>query len=303
MGDNRATGNIHRRQFVRLSGAVGATGLLGLAGGGAALADGGPAPGSPAPDPGGPGGSACPTPSQLCGYPSDTGGRYDLWDRVQVCEGTKPGPPFPQCLATTPTYVILNGGSGSNHDFLLVPSCRISGIECPFIATSSAPNYWLDAWNNAQPGQPGHVVYPHIGLGINSADPTIRQQDQLHIHLAGIHSGIQTQLNNHDSAITNNPARWPTQIVPVWGLTSTGAPAPRSYRVLHVANLNTNLFTLLRDSVVRPSGASMAAQILAVTPRLVGNGGFYVLNSEPGLPVPPGQPGGTGTVDFLLAYA
>lgn len=135
----------------------------------------------------------------MCGYPSDTGGRYDLWDRVQVCEGTKPGPPFPQCLRTTPTYVIL--------------------------------------------------------------------------------------------------------IVPVWGLTSTGAPVPRSYRVLHVANLNTNLFTLLRDSVVRPTGSSMAAQILAVTPRLVGNGGFYVLNSEPGLPVPPGQPGGTGTVDFLLAYA
>ncbi|MFF5199244.1 CDP-diacylglycerol diphosphatase [Micromonospora sp. C97] len=205
-------------------------------------------------------------------------------------------------MRTTPTYVVLNGGSGSNHDYLLLPSCRISGIECPFITTASAPNYWLEAWNNAQPGQPGHVVYPHIGLGVNSADPTIRMQDQLHIHLAGIHSGIQTQLNNHDSAISNDPTRWRNQIVPVWGLTSTGLPAPRSYRVLHVANLNGNLFRLLLDSVVRPTGTTMAAQMLAVTPRLTGSGGFYVLNSEPGLPVPAGQPGGTGTVDFLLAY-
>ncbi|MFI7604480.1 CDP-diacylglycerol diphosphatase [Micromonospora sp. NPDC049366] len=300
MSGDALSGKVHRRHFVRLSGTAGAAGLLGLMGAGRALADGGePVP----PTPGEPGASPCPTPSALCGYPSDTGGRYDLWDRVQVCEGTKTGPPFPQCLRTTATYVVLNGGSGSNHDFLLVPSCRVSGIECPFVATAAAPNYWLESWLNAQPGQPGHVVYPHVGLGVNSADPTIRQQDQLHIHLAGIHSGIQTQLNNHDSAITNNPSRWRTQIVPIWGLTNTGVPAPRSYRVLHVANLNENLFTLLRDSVVRPTGSTMAAQMLAVTPRLVGNGGFYVLNSEPGLSVPPGQPGGTGTVDFLLAYA
>ncbi|MFE9193642.1 CDP-diacylglycerol diphosphatase [Micromonospora sp. NPDC007208] len=292
-----------RRQFVRLSGTAGATGLLGLVGADRALADGGPTP-EPSPStPGGPGAPACPTPSALCGYPTDTGGRYDLWDRVQVCEGTKAGPPFPQCLRTTPTYVILNGGSGSNHDFLLVPSCRISGIECPFITTVNAPNYWLEAWDNAQPGQPGHVVYPHIGLGVNSADPAIRMQDQLHIHLAGIHSGIQTQLNNHDSAISNNPSRWRSQVVPIWGLTSTGLPAPRSYRVLHVANLNGNLFRLLLDSVVQPTGTTMGAQMLAVTPRLIGSGGFYVLNSEPALPVPAGQPGGTGTVDFLLAYA
>ena len=72
--------------------------------------------------------------------------------------------------------------------------------------------------------------------------------------------------------------------------------------MLHVSNLNTNLFTLLRDSVVRPTGADMRNQALAVTPRLVGNGGFYVVNSEPALPTPPGQPGGTGTVDLLLAY-
>ncbi|MET8363589.1 hypothetical protein ABZU53_08460 [Micromonospora sp. NPDC005194] len=54
--------------------------------------------------------------------------------------------------------------------------------------------------------------------------------------------------------------------------------------------------------MVLPTAANMADQALAVTPRLVGNGGFYVLNSEPALQTPPGQLGGTGTVDFLLAY-
>ncbi|MFK3984271.1 CDP-diacylglycerol diphosphatase [Micromonospora sp. NPDC050397] len=302
MSGNKAGNQIRRRQFVRFSGAAGATGILGLTGMGTGIAHAGLPPESPPPDPGNPGGAACPQPSSLCGFPSDTGGRFDLWDRVQVCEGTRSGPPFPDCLRTTTTYVVLRGGSGTNHDFLLVPGCRVSGIECPFVATSNAPNYWLQAWINAQPGQPGHVVYPHVGLGINSADPAIRQQDQLHIHMAGIHSGVQTQLNTHDSAITNDPTRWRNQIVPIWGLTSTGSPAPRSYRVLHVANLNDNLFTLLRDFVVAPTGAAMGMQTMAVTPRLVGNGGFYVLNSEPGLPVPPGQPGGTGTVDLLLAY-
>ncbi|MFI6763110.1 CDP-diacylglycerol diphosphatase [Micromonospora sp. NPDC050417] len=300
MGDNKRAEQIHRRQFVKFSGVAGTTGFLGLVGADRALADGGQPADSPLPDPGGPGGTSCPTPSNLCGFPGDTGGRYDLWDRVQVCTGARSAPST-NCLQTTATYVVLHGSPETNHNFLLLPTCRVKGIECPFIATASAPNYWLEAWGNAQPGQPGHVVYPHIGLGVNSAGS--RQQDQLHIHLAGMHSGVQTQLNMHDSVITNNPANWRSQIVPVWGLTSTGISAPRSYRVLHVANLNANLFTLLRDYVVRPTGADMGTQMLAVTPRLIGNGGFYVLNSEPGLTTPPGQPGGTGTVDFLLAYA
>ncbi|CCH22361.1 CDP-diacylglycerol diphosphatase [Micromonospora lupini] len=296
MSGNKRADQMYRRQFVKLSGVAGAGGLLALAGADGGMADGGQ---TPEPSPPGPGGANCPTPSALCGFPSQSGGRYELWDKVQVCLGTRTAPAT-NCLRTTSDYVVLNGMPQNSHNFLLLPTCRVSGIECPFIATTAAPNYWLDAWINAQPGQPSHVVYPNIGLGVNSANT--RDQDQLHIHLAGIHSGIQTQLNAYDSSITNNPANWRSQIVPIWGLTSTGMPAPRSYRVLHVSNLNTNLFMLLRDSVVGPTGANMADQALAVTPRLVGNGGFYLLNSEPALQTPPGQPGGTGTVDFLLAY-
>ncbi|GAB3808626.1 hypothetical protein [Micromonospora zhanjiangensis] len=46
----------------------------------------------------------------------------------------------------------------------------------------------------------------------------------------------------------------------------------------------------------------MGVQMMAVTPRAMPGGGFYVLNSAPGLITPPGQPGGTGTTDYLLAY-
>ncbi|WP_091601290.1 CDP-diacylglycerol diphosphatase [Micromonospora mirobrigensis] len=298
---------VDRRHFVRLSGAAGA-GLLGLMGAGRALADGGPDDGGPAPDvpppdlgaPGGP--PSCPTPSGLCGNPSDSGAGNELWERVQVCTGARPSPPFVDCLTMTSTYVVLRGAPTNTHNYLLLPTCRVKGIECPWIATTAAPNYWLDAWNNAQAGQPGHVVYPTIGLGINSV--AARQQDQLHIHLAGIHSGIQTQLNQYDSTITNNPSRWRNQFVPILGVSASPAVSPyRTYRVLRVATLNMNLFTLLRDQVVRPTGAAMGDQILAVTPRLVGSGGFYVLNSQLALPNPAGLPIGTATVDFLLAYA
>jgi CDP-diacylglycerol pyrophosphatase len=203
-------------------------------------------------------------------------------------------------LGDDPTYVVLHGDPVTNHNFLLVPSCRISGIECPFISTLSAPNYWLEAWTNAHPSGAAPVIYPNIGLGINSASPMYRQQEQLHIHMAGILSGVQAQLNNFDSVITNNPANWGNQIVPVAGL-DNGMPAPRSYRALRVPNLNQNLFRTLRNNVVPQ--AEMAKQTMIVARRHMGSGGFYVLNSQPDLVISPGQPHGTGTADLLLVYS
>ncbi|MFB9235606.1 CDP-diacylglycerol diphosphatase [Plantactinospora siamensis] len=338
MSGSRADGKMRRRNFVKLSGVAGATGILGMLGADRVLADAGPGGGAPAVDapphggppngwpsgdwpsdgwppddgcrpptpeptpPPPPGGANCPAESFDCGYVNDTGPRVYLWEAVQVCEGQKPGPPFPSCLSTTLDYVIFNGGSGSDHDYLTVPSCRVKGIECPWIATPAAPNYWLAAWNNAQQGAPGYVHYPQIGLGINSIGD--RMQDQLHIHMAGILSGIQGQLNSVDSTITNNPARWRNQFVRVVGRNAAGATDRRTYRALRVADLNTNLFTLLRDYIVRPNNTTMGEQMLVVTPRLTGSGGFYVLNSQALMPIrPPGYPGGTGTSDLLLVYA
>ncbi len=290
-------GGLPRRQFVRLSGAAGTAALLAGTGAGK---DPAAATRSPWCGPG-PGGAApCPPPSAsaLCGNPKDTGGRFYLWDEVQVAEGTKPSPPPDTSLLTTANYVILRGAPGADHDFLLVPSCRISGIECPFIWGSTAyKGYWYDAWEQAQPGGAAPVKYPSIGLGINSVHE--RQQDQLHIHMAGILSRVQHQLNTleNDHKITSDRKKWPAQIVPVEGLDEKGKPATRHYRavIFSTSELKENLFRALGEYV--PAAAkNKADQMLVVTPR--SGGGFYVLNSDPGL-----TGGGTGTADFLLVYA
>jgi len=212
----------------------------------------------------------------------------------------KPPPPFVASLQVTPNYVILHGDPETDHNFLLVPSCRISGIECPFIWGPSAyPGYFSDAWQQAQPGGAAPVRYPSIGLGINSA--RTRQQDQLHIHMAGILSGVQGQLNTLEAAgkITSDRAKWPVQVVPVVGRDpKTGKAVTHNYRALifrEKSELKQNLFMLLGDHVPA-ARMHMADQTLIVTPRNAG--GFYVLNSDP-----VSVPGGTGSADFLLVYA
>jgi CDP-diacylglycerol pyrophosphatase len=300
-GNEKASGmagGLPRRQFVRLSGVTGTAALLAGTGAGKNLAAATHSPSHAACPPGA---APCPSPSAVCGHPGDSGPRDYLWLEAQVAEGTKKSPPPDTSLLATPNYVILHGAPKTDHNFLLVPSCRISGIECPFIWGPTAyPGYWNDAWEQAQPGGAAPVKYPSIGLGINSAIPGIRTQDQLHIHMAGILSGVQGQLNKLEAAgkITSNPARWPAQIVPVEGLDpKTGKIATRNYRALIFRDkpeLKQNLFMFLGDHVPAAK-MHMADQMLVVTPR--NKGGFYVLNSDPGV-----TGGGTGSADFLLVY-
>jgi CDP-diacylglycerol pyrophosphatase len=281
-----------RRQFVRLSGAAGTAALLAGTGAGKDLAAATRSPWC-VPRPGG--AAPCPTPSDICGHPTDKGPRLVLWEKAQACEQK-----MPSCtsLLTTPDYVILHGDPETKHNFLLVPSCRITGIECPFIWGPTAySGYWNDAWEQAQPGGAAPVNYPSIGLGINSAHT--RQQDQLHIHMAGILSGVQHQLNMHEKArdITSKRKKWPDQVVPVEGLDAKGKPATRYYRavIFSTSELRENLFRVLGEYVPEAK-MNKANQMLVVTPR--SKGGFYVLNSDPGV-----KGGGTGTADFLLVYA
>jgi CDP-diacylglycerol pyrophosphatase len=296
-------GGLPRRQFVRLSGAAGTAALLAGTGAGKNPAA---ATRSPRCGPRPKGAAACPTPSDICGHLTDTstkGGpdKFLLWDKVQVAEGTKMSPPYPPVISlkTTPDYAILHGYPETDHNFLLVPSCRISGIECPFIWGSKAyPGYWNDAWEQAQPGGAAPVNYHSIGLGINSANT--RQQDQLHIHMAGILSRVQAQLNKLEKAgkITSDRTKWPDQVVPVEGRDAKGMTVTRHYRALiftDKSELKKNLFMLLGDHVPAAE-KNKADQMMVVTPR--SKGGFYILNSDPGV-----TGGGTGTADFLLVYA
>lgn len=234
--------------------------------------------------------------ADLCGNPNDTS--PELWRTAKSCgQAHRSGKPIPpECHGTTDTYVVLRGGP-SDHNFLLVPTRRVKGIECPYIWSASAPNYWLHAWEQAQPGGAGPVKYKAgIGLGINSAQA--RQQDQLHIHMAGILSDVQGQLGAAKN-ITADPKKWADSIVSVKGFEG-GKANHRYYRVLHAATLDHNLFALLRDNVPAAK-KDMSKQTIIVTKRAAG--GFYVLNSDPGLTGPVHGQGGTGTCDYLLVFA
>ncbi|RPK66448.1 CDP-diacylglycerol pyrophosphatase [Streptomyces sp. ADI96-02] len=308
MNGQQNADELPRRQFVAFSGAMGAAVLLTGAGsmGSTAAAAGGPAPGGTPPEscptpPPGSGQSPCP-PAQLqsvCGRPTDND---PLWRDVRYCtQGTPPPPPQPkpECLKVTPNYVVLHGKPENQHNYLMVPSCRITGIECPFLLSSGVENYWNDAWQNARSGGSVPVRYADIGLGINSQ--SARRLNQLHIHMAGIRSRTQRRLQELETMgrVTANPAQWGSSAFQV---SIEGAPGSgdRTYRALRLPNLDQNLFALVNRYVVMPAGLDMADQTLIVVPKMTSAGfagTFYVLSSDNSLH------DGTSTCDHLLVYS
>ncbi|MYS23753.1 CDP-diacylglycerol phosphatidylhydrolase [Streptomyces sp. SID4948] len=251
--------------------------------------------------PPGAGPASCPPAAlqPLCGSPTDND---PLWNDVRYCtQGTTPPPgqSKPDCLKVTPHYVVLHGKPENHHNYLLLPSCRITGIECPFIETAGAENYWNDAWQNARSGGSVPVQYADIGLGINSKDA--RFFNQLHIHMAGIRASTQRRLQELEmmNRIAPQPAQWgsPAYQVSISGPQGSG---DRTYRALKLPSLGQNLFRLLQQYVVAPQGLDMARQTLIVVPKMTTAGfagTFYVLNSDNSLH------DGTSTCDHLLVYA
>jgi CDP-diacylglycerol pyrophosphatase len=281
MGANENAAGLPRRQFLKLSGAAGAAALL--VGSGAAA------------------GAHLPAAAQgdACGAEGDKG--IELWDHAKACGEAQHDPthhPMPSyCKGTNADDVVLDGANPpGTHNFLLVPTSRIKGIECPKIRFGA--NYWKDAWNQAQQSGAAPVTYPagQIGLGVNAAHDTagkrVRDQDQLHIHMAGISAKVLDQLNK--AGIKNDVSGWAASRVKV----EFNGDA-RYYRALQVADLNQNLFALLFDQVARPTREDIAIQMMIVTrsPH-----GFYVLTSNSGLTGAEHGTGGTSSCDRLLVY-
>lgn len=298
---------MRRRQFVALSGALGAGALLSGTGGSASAAAGpGTAAGGPAccpcptdPNPPGAGPAPCP-PSQLqglCGSPADTD---PLWQDVQYCtQGiVPPSGHRPTCLKTMPNYVVLHGQPESLQNYLLLPSCRITGIECPFIVTPNAANYWHEAWETGRPGGDVPVRSRFMGLGINSR--AARRFHQLHIHMAGVQGSTQRRLQDLEAAgrVAPQPSQWGDAQYQAL-VTGKQGSGDRTYRILRLDTLTQNLFELLNVNVVRRFGLDMAGQTLIVVPKTTATGfagTFYVLNSDSSLP------SGANTCDHLLIY-
>jgi CDP-diacylglycerol pyrophosphatase len=210
-----------------------------------------------------------------CGNEMDTD---PLWVKVKGCPAT--------CLTTAADFVVVNGDPANTHNYLLLPKKRRQGIECSLIWQTQEWNYWRSAWQEAtKAGSPSRVQYPAIGLGVNSVNK--RKFKQLHIHMAGIQSQVQKDLKANEGSITKDPKNWKDTRVKVMAY---------NYRVLHVDDLNQNLFALAESNVAR---TNMGEQTMLVTKRDAG--GFYVLDSQM-QNVPGGFSGGTGTCDHLLVY-
>jgi CDP-diacylglycerol pyrophosphatase len=135
-----------------------------------------------------------------------------------------------------------------------------------------------------------------LALGVNAArtaaKPSRRvcDQDQLHIHLAGIRKNVVDQLK----PITGGVQQWKSMIVDV-----TVGGKKYAYRGFRAPSFNENFFKLLHDGVVKPADEDMTTQMIIVT-KSDGND-WYVLNSNSALRGP-NNTGGTSTCDRLLVY-
>ncbi|MEU8273434.1 CDP-diacylglycerol diphosphatase [Microbispora bryophytorum] len=285
---NGEASELTRRRFIHFSGLAGTSVLAGagvLAGAQHALAE----PSSPlakGPDP------------KECGKTTDSD---SLWQRSQKCHSNN------SCLQNHPDYVVMGGAKSKKKyaNYILVPTERISGIECSWICGSSAPNYWRAADFYAT--KPPTVVPAPVALGINSKQA--RDFNQLHIHMARARWESWNDLAAQDNLAARTVANWADSRVSVRGFSEKLGIIPHTYRVLIWPGFNhNNLFAMLRTMLVRALGhggttakaqAIMQYQTLIVIPRPAG--GYYIVNSDKAVR-DPNNPKlvGTDTCDPLL---
>lgn len=268
MSENENTEALPRRRFLKLSGVAGAAAILAGAGHNLAAAQQ-PALG--------------PTPSPECGYTGDTD---HLWQAVVHCNGSGAG--CTKLQNNLNDYVFL-GSDFHKPNFITVPTVRIMGIECPWIAESKRPNYWQDAldWAGKSPTR----VNGEVGLGINSK--RARSAKQLHIHMATVRDYSLSDIQGQHSAIAKSFNNWPKPLRPITGWNGT-IKTQHVYRVVHVDSLSkVNLFEQLQKMV---GPKEMENQTLIVIPGK--GGGYYIVNSQESLK--DGSLTGSNTCDPLL---
>lgn len=268
-----------RRQTIRVLFASVLGSTLGFGGIGAAQAEGN-CGGSP--------------PTDDCGSDTDD---FGIWDKIKDCVAGKSS-----CTAVEvdrshkpPQWTLFQERL---TNYTLFAGQRRKGIECHKIWQMGAPDYWEFAWNAAKKYLSSQVKRGKIGLAINSR--AARTQCQLHIHVSCIQTDVRKQLDHYlaHKQIAQKPTDWKMQIQPLT-YTVNGSTQTRNFRLLYLKGLDymgQNLFKLLHDNVVAPNGEDMADQTLVVIEGP--GGGFYILNSMPGLSGP--AVGGTGFGEGLL---
>ncbi|MGW4967566.1 CDP-diacylglycerol diphosphatase [Nonomuraea sp. NPDC004186] len=283
--DNAESG-LSRRRFVHFSGLAGASVVLGRPD---------PAAAKPPPVPEPPTLPGGPDPA-VCGSPTSND---PLWRDMLQCHSTN------SCLQNGTDYVVMPGTGQGFENFILVPTQRVNGIECPWICESQAPNYW-DAANYFSTRPPTVVTAP-VGLGINSQ--RARMFDQLHIHMGEARGISKGDLEANQARAGKNLTEWADSRVSVRGVNEQGATIPHTYRVLIWPGFShDNLFDMLRTMLVHALGQGatiidaqeqMRFQTLIVIPRNAGD--YFIVNSELQLRDPSMRNlTGTNTCDPLL---
>ncbi|MFC7588254.1 CDP-diacylglycerol diphosphatase [Nonomuraea antimicrobica] len=232
----------------------------------------------------------------MCGSTTSNDG---LWRAMQRCHSNQ------TCLQNGTDYVVMPGSMHAPANFILVPTQRVNGIECPWICGSQAPNYW-DAANYFSTRPPTVVTAP-IGLGINSQ--RARRLNQLHIHMAMARGESKGDLENNQARAAMHLSDWANSRVSVRGVNQQHVTIPHTYRVLIWPGFShDNLFDMLRTMLLHALGhgatiadaqEQMRFQTLIVIPRNAG--GYFIVNSELQLR-DPSMPNltGTNTCDPLL---
>lgn len=214
--------------------------------------------------------------------PSDCGAKSDdesLWKDVDGVNPKKKGPNIEVVEEGGLAYALHDGnrkGESHKYNLLVIPTARITGIECDLILNpKDVLNLWQAAWGKAKE-QFGKSLKPtEMMLGINSKFG--RSHDQLHIHLTGLDKNIRAELDK----LTNVPTdltKWNESLYVLGN---------HAYRIAHVKSLDTNPFNLLQEHVAK-NFKDRFDQSLVVVADAKGDG-FYLIATQ-GKPKVPNQP-------------
>ncbi|WHU48283.1 CDP-diacylglycerol diphosphatase [Gordonia sp. L191] len=237
-----------------------------------------------------------------CGSPSDsskTNGRFWLWDQVKGCTPAQPGSNlYVKQISASPNrfYAIRRGGDNphGNNDMLLMPTNRISGIECSYLR-HDPPNWWAGAWREAVANIPAKPSSP-LALGVNSKDR--RGQDQLHIHLSQVFYPTFSDLRQIQPVTKISDWMTPQANVELRINDRHKTPLRKTawFRVVKYTGALPNLFAELAK--VLPATESMEHQVVGAV--WTGIGSTYYLINSTALKTPKGP--GTGLLDYIYNW-
>lgn len=204
-----------------------------------------------------------------------TGGSFPCLD-VNIANGVESG------------FAVIRAPLEATH-IVVTPTTRMEGIESPALLAPGAENYFADAWA-ARRYVTERVSRPltreDIGLALNSLPG--RSQDQLHIHINCLQTGVRDALKAHATQIhagtwsrlpftLHNDRYWVTRVksadlrnVNVFRLVMDG---------LHIAEADRSKVTIvLAGAVDRGEDQFYLLSLVAMRPRRDQGHGEFLLD-------------------------